>query len=256
MQVIVDSLLTSYLSFGGSKDTKTGACVLLLHGWADSSAGWQQFASDLSSPERQVVVVDLPGFGGTQAPGSDWGLDEYAAFIASFIAKLRLTPTSVVGHSNGGAIAIRGLAGGQFSTKRLILLASAGVRGQQRGRNAVLRSVAKAGKALGRPLPAGMRSGLHRRLYAAAGSDMLVAEHMSGSFKRVVGDDVQADAAKLDLPVLLIYGEDDQATPVAFGRMLHRAIPGSRLEVVERAGHFLHQDQPQRLKRAIEDFLA
>lgn len=256
MQVIVDSLLTSYLSFGGSKDVKVDReCVLLLHGWADSSAGWRQFASDLSSPERRVVVVDLPGFGGTQAPGSDWGLDDYATFVASFIAKLRLTPTSVIGHSNGGAIAIRGLAGNLFSTGRLILLASAGVRGQQRGRNAVLRSVAKAGKVLSRPLPANVRHGLRRRLYDTAGSDMLVAEHMSGSFKRVVDDDVQADAAMLDLPVLLVYGDDDQATPVAFGRMLHQAIRGSRLEVIS-AGHFLHQDQPRQLKKIIEDFLA
>lgn len=254
MQVIVDSLLTSYLSFGGSKDTKTGECVLLLHGWADSSAGWRQFASDLSGSDRRVVVVDLPGFGGTQAPGSDWGLDEYAAFIAAFVAKLRLTPTSIIGHSNGGAIAIRGLARGLFPAGRLVLLASAGVRGQQRGRNALLRGVAKAGKALSRPLPADMRSGLRRRLYAAAGSDMLVAEHMSGSFKRVVGDDVQADAARLDLPVLLVYGSDDQATPVAFGRLLHQAIRGSRLEVIS-SGHFMHQDQPRRLRSIIEDFL-
>src|SRR6185437_2487801 len=100
MQVVVDSLLTEYARVG------KGKTVVILHGWADSSKGWVAQAEKLG--ERfDVITVDLPGFGGTQMPDSAWGLNDYAKSVGQFLAKIRAKPFAVIGHSNGGAIAIR-----------------------------------------------------------------------------------------------------------------------------------------------------
>lgn len=249
MQVIVDSLVTHYEVQGKGKP------LLLLHGWGDNVAGLKRLQMALAGHYR-VLAVDLPGFGGTQAPQTVWGLDEYAQFVAHFLAKIDEGALwAIVGHSNGGAIAIRGLAKRWLSSEKLVLLASAGIRGEYKGRVKAIRLITKAGKVLATPLPRSVKDRLRKKVYQTAGSDMLVAEHLQESFKKVVTDDVRADAAQLQLPVLLIYGEQDESTPVRYGEFLHQAIDGSVLEILPGAGHFIHNDRPDDVAQAIKEFL-
>lgn len=248
MQVVVDSLLTHYEVQGN------GSLVLILHGWGDNLKGLVGLQRDLSRHYR-VLAVDLPGFGGSESPAGAWGLDEYSTFIAHFLRKLGENPPHLlIGHSNGGAIAIRGLAKGLLEADKLVLLSSAGIRGEYKGRVRALRYIAKAGKAMTLPLPKKVKQSLRKTAYSTIGSDMLVAEHLQASFKKIVTDDVRKDAATLIVPTLLLYGENDTATPVVFGEILHQAIDGSTLEVLPGAGHFIHLDRPHDVVRAIEDF--
>lgn len=250
MQIVVDSLLTQYARTGRGKS------LVILHGWADSSASFRSLSSVLART-YDVIVLDLPGFGGTAQPKGVWGLNEYVDFIHDFLAKLGVTQVEAfIGHSNGGAIAIRGIADGRLQSKKLILLASAGIRGTNKTRNNVLRIMTKAGKFFSAPLPRAAKVKLRRKLYTAVGSDMLVAESMQETFKRVVGDDVRRDAAKIDLPSLLIYGEADKDTPPWFGRQFHELLSDSSLELLPGAGHFVHLDRPADVEKAIQEFLA
>lgn len=248
MHVVVQGLLTSYERMG------EGRQVVILHGWGDSATGWQQFARELAK-KYEVIVPDLPGFGGTQTPGVVWGLDEYAAFVADFITKLKLRPYAIAGHSNGGAIAIRGMGKKILSARKLILLASAGVRGQQKARNQALLVATKTGKVFVKPLPRRVKRTIQKKLYQAVGSDMLVAEHLKETFKRVVADDVRADAQTISVPTLLLYGADDPAAPVAYGQLFHECIAGSTLKVLPHTEHFLHIDHPDKVLRLTEEFL-
>jgi pimeloyl-ACP methyl ester carboxylesterase len=248
MQVVVDSLLTHYETVG------KGKVLLLLHGWGDTAASFKGLQTHLAK-QAQVIAVDLPGFGGTEAPKSAWGLEDYARFVRHFLAKIESQPVSLlVGHSNGGAIAIRGLAKGLLTADKLVLLSSAGIRGEYKGRIKALRLITKAGKALAMPLPKSLKQKLRKKVYTTVGSDMLVAEHLQETFKRVVTDDVRDDAATIMIPTLLIYGEQDDATPVAYGETFHELIDGSTLEVLPGAGHFVHLDRPDAVVKAIEEF--
>src|SRR4051812_17635719 len=104
-----------------------GKLVLLLHGWGDSAEGLGDLAKRLSR-HYQVLVADLPGFGATQAPRDIWDLDNYAEFIESLLIKLELKqPYAVIGHSNGGALAIRAISLGRLKPQKLVLLAASGV---------------------------------------------------------------------------------------------------------------------------------
>lgn len=247
-QVVVDSLLTKYSTSG------KGKTILLLHGWGDSSSGSADIQERLSK-KYKVIALDLPGFGGTQAPKSDWNLSDYAHFVGNFLEKISEKTYAIVGHSNGGAIAIRGLASGDLKSEKLVLMASAGIRGTDKNRNNVLRLVAKTGKALTMPLPRAVKNRLRRKVYSTMGSDMLVAEHMQGTFKKIVADDVRSDASKLGLPTLLIYGGNDQDTPAWYGETYNKLIKDSRLVVLPEAGHFVHLEQPQAVAAEIEEFL-
>lgn len=249
MQIIVDGLLTHYQRSG------RGRSILILPGWADTSASWLPVQKALSAT-YDVTVLDIPGFGGSQQPSAAWGLDDYGQFVGRFVQKLGIKNLyAVIGHSNGGAMAIRALGGSHLNAGKLVLVASAGVRDVQQGRKGALRLVAKTGKALSRPLPKSVQKRLRARLYAAAGSDMLVAEHMQETFKNIVSDDVQNDAAHLRVPVLLLYGDQDTATPVRYGEMFHKLLSGSELKVLPGADHFVHVNDPDRLSQEISGFL-
>lgn len=248
--MVVDGLLTNYTKAGKNKK-----CLVLLHGWGDSVATYARLSKKLAD-DYTVVAIDLPGFGGTQIPEGVWGLEDYAAFVAAFLKKADISSVyAFVAHSNGGAVAIKGLASGTLKANRLVLLASAGIRTLQKGRRMAVKMVAKAGKAATFWLPTHHKQTLQKKLYGTVGSDMLVVPSLQETFKKTVRQDVQADARQLKLPVLLIYGEDDQATPVMYGEMYHQLIGGSTLEVISGAGHFVHHDKPDQVTHAIERFL-
>lgn len=251
MQVVVDGLLTHY------ERTGTGPCVLFLHGWGDNLETFDTLDKHLNT-HFEVTRLDLPGFGKTEAPKNVWDLSDYAMFISAFLNKLEINELqAIVGHSNGGALAIHGLATGELHAKKLVLLAASGVRNTQKVRRASLKVVAKTGKVATIWLPLKTRKKLQKKLYGTVGSDMLVAPHLQETFKRTVRQDVQADAQALTLPTLLIYGDKDTATPLTtVGNVLHHAITGSKLTVIPGADHFVHQAAIIEVAQAIEAFLS
>lgn len=249
MNIVVDNLLTNYKLSG------KGKLVLLLHGWGDSSRGLAGLQKELSG-SYQVLSLDLPGFGATQMPDGVWDLDDYSRFIGSALDKLELKqPYAVIGHSNGGALAIRAVSIGLLKPRKIVLLAAAGVRTNSRFKRFFLKIIAKTGNIATIWMPERYRQGLRKSLYGVAGSDMMVAPHMQDTFKRTVRQDVQGDAAAINAPVLLIYAADDKAIPLADGRQYHALVKGSRLEIIQQAGHFVHIDQPEKVNKLIGDFL-
>ena len=251
MQVVVNNLLTSYSRLGDGKNI-----ILFLHGWADTSKTFEQLAAQVikENPSYSAILVDLPGFGNTQTPAEAWGLEQYAYFIASFTNKLKADPKVILGHSNGGAIAIYGLANNIFKADKLVLVASAGIR-QDTAKKQLLRAGSKPAKLILKAAPKTVQAKLKSKLYGAIGSDYLVAEHMQETFKKIVGTDVQADARRLQIPSCLIYGEDDTATPITYAKQFNQIIPNSELHTIELAGHFVHQEQVYQVATIIHGFL-
>lgn len=249
MQVVVRSLMTTYEKAGA------GPTVLLLHGWGDSKETYKMLVGDLKN-DFTLIALDLPGFGQTQAPLEAWGLDDYAQFVADFLKKIAVDDVhAFVGHSNGGAIAIRGLAAKTLTANKLVLLASAGVRNTFKGRKKALRLIAKSAKILTHPLPQRVQVNLKKRVYRTVGSEMFVAEHLQETFKRIVEDDVVADTANILIPTLLLYGDHDTATPPSFGKRFKENLPHGELHIIPDAGHFVHQDQPQKVHKFVAGFL-
>ena len=247
-QVVVNGLITKYSQVG------EGKVVILLHGWGDDSSTYQEVQESLAT-EYSTIALDLPGFGGTQSPKDPWTLDNYAEFVSAFITKKDIKLFALVGHSNGGAIAVRGIANQTLKPKKLILLASAGIRDKYKGKKRALRLVAKVGKLAVAPLPKATRDKLKRSAYKSVGSDLFVAENLQETFKNIVTDDVQKDARKISIPTLLVYGLNDSATPVEYGELLSSKITGSKLNVIEDAGHFVHHDATDEVNQLVKLFL-
>ncbi len=249
MNIIVDNLATNYQLTG------KGKLVVILHGWGDSLRSFSALQKELSGT-YSVLAIDLPGFGGTQAPQDIWGLDEYANFVENTVNKLELQPIyAIIGHSNGGAIAIRAIARGKLQPAKLILLAAAGIRSGKSLKLLALKILTKTGNLATIWMPEVQRQRLRASLYGAAGSDMLVVPELEETFKKVVSQDVRDDAAQLSVPTLLIYADHDLAVPIKHGIAYKKLIQNSQLEIIHQASHFVHHDQPAKVTKLIMDFL-
>ena len=250
MQVLVNNHVVSYESKG------TGPVVLMLHGWADTKNTFQPVLHEFT--KYRVIAVDLPGFGGSGAPDTAWGLPEYAQFTADFLKKIHIDPHKlaiVIGHSNGGAVAVYGIAHNNFSVDKLILLSAAGIRSSDAIKKQLLKFTAKTGKVLTFVLPKNQKQKLKATFYKKIKSDLLIAPHMHETFKKIVSHDVLQDSQKIKIPTLLIYGNQDAQTPLHYGQKFAAVMPHSKLITINGAGHFMHQTHTEQVSNAIQDFL-
>lgn len=248
MNVVVNGLMTNYQKAG------KGKVLVFLHGWGDDSGTFDKLIERLKG-SFEIFALDLPGFGGTQAPPKAWGLANYAHFVADWQRKIGQEKIeAMIGHSFGGSVAIAGVSEGVLVPKKLVLLASAGVREKKPLTHKILWAGAKVGKIPLYLLPANKARRVKKYLYRKAGSDLMFLPHMRETFIRTVREDLRPRAKLISQPSLLIYGQKDRETPVRHGQILAKTIPNSRLETID-TGHFLHQEKPEKVAHSIKEFL-
>jgi len=249
MKVIVRDLAIEYTDQG------RGPVILMLHGWKDSLHTFDGIAPILADKYR-VIRLDLPGFGASDMPRETWRLDDYVSFVRAFTEKLALTVDVLIGHSLGGRITIKAVASGVLIPRKIVLIASAGIAKRATVRNHTLQTVAKVGRVVTAVWPFRIfRHPLRRKLYENIGSDYFAAGALKDTFLNIVREDLQTAASHISIPALLLWGSKDATTPLEDGRRLQALIQGSRLEVVESAGHFVHTEHSNQVARAISQFI-
>ena len=237
-------------------DEGSGPALLLLHGWGASKELMAPLAERL--PGYRVVAPDLPGFGATPAPPEAWGVDEYALWLIALLDRLRIESAHVIGHSNGGRVAIAMAASHPGRIDRLVLTDSAGIRPR---RGLVHRSRVATFKLLRATsrqswVPAAARELARRRAERRGSADYRAASgSLRASMVRLVNADLRPQLARLTASTLLIWGADDHDTPLSDGRLMERLIPDAGLVVFDGCGHFAYAEQPDRFCRIVDVFL-
>jgi pimeloyl-ACP methyl ester carboxylesterase len=266
-----------YLAGGEGQDDRP--VVALVHGITSRADCWHPVMEDLAR-DHVVVAPDLLGHGRSAKPRGDYSLGAYASGVRDLLAALGHDRVTIVGHSLGGGVGMQFAYQFPERTERLALVSSGGL-GQEV--NLVLRAAALPGAELVLPLltPGVVRGAIAHagRLGARVGlrGSAEVGEFVRGYLslsrpdaraaflqtlravidprgQRVSGRDRLYLAA--DLPALLIWGSRDPIIPAAHGRAAHAAMPGSRLEVFEGAGHFPQLDDPGRCAQLLRTFIA
>src|SRR5579864_5268917 len=234
-----------------------GAPLLLLHGWGTSRALFAPLL-DALAPGRRLIVPDLPGFGGTPPPREAWSAREYAAWTLSLLDRLGVERCDIVGHSNGGRIAIVLAAEHPERVGKLVLTASAGIKPRRTLRDRVgvraykgLRRVERT-RAIPQPVRAAARARADRR----GSADFRAASGvMRGTLVRLVNEDLTPLLPRIAAPSLLIWGDRDTETPLHDARVMERLIPDAGTVVFEGATHYAYLEQPARFCRIVDVFL-
>ena len=249
MEKTISGLKITYQLSGQGRD------VLLLHGWGVDAAVMEPLRLHLAENAR-AVSLDMPGFGDSHAPSEVWGVSEYADFVESFIDELGLVQPVIIGHSFGGRLAI--ILGARGKASKLILADSAGVL-PKRGFDYYFRiySYKLAKKLFSLP---GLRDYADQVMALwldnNPSSDYVAAEGiMRKIFVKVVNEDLQHLLPQINVPALLIWGENDTATPLADGKLMESRIPDAGLVVFPGAGHYSFLDDPSRFNIIADYFL-
>lgn len=249
MKIIVQNLAVEY------QDEGAGKTILLLHGWQDNLHTFDALAELLAKTYR-VIRLDCPGFGQSETPKETWNLDNYVEFVKNFIQKLNLQVDVLIGHSFGGRIAIKGTAAKHLQPAKLILINSAGIAKNKTLCNSVLKFSAKIiGWITYIPPLVFWREKWRQKIYKSIGSDYLNAGAMQKTFLKIIAEDSSANAKKITIPTLLIWGADDTETPLSDGKLFSQLIPHSKLEIINDTGHFVHQEKSEEIAKLIQEFL-
>lgn len=249
MFITLDNLNIHYKTSG------TGKNIVLLHGWG---ANLDSFASVQCVLEKQfqVYAIDLPGFGRSDTPVNAWGTAEYANLVRQFLHALNIENPILIGHSFGGRLAIR--VATMEKVHKLILVDSAGIRPHRSGQYYFKVYSYKLLKRLAN-LPI-LRNYLHHTVEMVkkkAGSTdyQNAAGVMRDILVKVVNEDLRAFLPRISVPTLLIWGENDTATPVTDGHMMEKLLPDAGLVILKNAGHFSYLDKLNEFLVIITHFL-
>lgn len=220
--------------------------VLALHGWSRSGADFARVVDGLDA-----LAIHLPGFGTTPPPPVAWGSVEYAEHLAQALAGTG--PYVVVGHSFGGRVAVRLAADHPELVASLVLTGVPLVRAAPAPRPALGLRVLKRLHAA-HLVPASL---LERVRRSSGSADYRAADGvMRGVLVRVVGEDYREDLARLAAPVRMVWGEADDAAPLAGARLAAALVPGADLRVVPGAGHLLTGELETAVTVAVADAVA
>ena len=233
--------------------------IVFLHGVGSDKSVWAPQLDHFGSA-RRAIAFDYPGYGESDLVAGA-SRDDFAASVLAAMTALGIGQAHVCGLSLGGVVAIAMHAAAPLRCASLIIADSFAVHPEGQGIHD--RSIAASHSMTMRAL-AEARTGV---LLGSAASDELRAEvidAMAGidpAAYRIGAEAVwladQRDrVSAIDVPTLILVGEEDAITPPALSEELHRLIPNSRLQRIAKAGHLANAEQPQPFNLAIESFLS
>ena len=251
--------------------------LILLHGIAGSSTTWVPLLGAL--PERCTVIApDLLGHGESDKPRHDYSLGAHANGVRDLMIALDIERATIVGHSFGGGVALQFAYQHPERCERLVLVASGGLGSEV---SWMLRALTLPGAEYLMPL---LFPSQVRRLGNSLGGWLrnlglwspnieeqwrsyvtLTEPGNRHAFLRTLRSvvDLAGQAVSAHdrlylaslLPTLVIWGRRDRIIPEAHAAAAHEAMPGSRLEIFERSGHFPHAEEPDRFVATLFGFL-
>ena len=258
-------------------DSRTKHALVLLHGFGETAATWDEIGLDLSR-EYRVIALDQRGHGASdRASDHDYSRSTQVEDLEAIVEALGLRTVTLVGHGMGGANAICYAAEHPDIVSALIVIEAAPE--VLRDGIETLRRVVAAGEefdtlddvsdVLRRYYPYATTEQLDRRARSivAPTADGTYAWAFDPIFRDATARPPDPDPGqrrlsnlwdcveRVQCPVMIVRGsETDMVTPEAIQR-LHRRIVGSRVSLIEEAGHAVPTDQPAALSQHIREFL-
>lgn len=249
-EIVVDDQKIFYQETGNPE----GKPVIILHGWGCSHETVSSIARILE-PSMRVFNLDLPGHGKSPEPREVWGTEEFASSIKAFIKALDLKKPSLIGHSFGGRTSI--LVASQIPIDKLVLVDSAGIK-PKRSFNyyrkvysfKLMKKVVPVilGKERGHDLIEKIRNSKGSADYRAASAKMKAV------MSKCVNQDLKHVMPSINCPTLLIWGENDTATPLKDAQKMEKLIPDCGLVSFTGCGHYSFLDNPAGFRAVIKEF--
>ena len=231
-----------------------GGTVVFVHGAGGTQEQWRFQLPHLGS-RWNTLAMDLPGHGESQGNGCRT-IEEYRDFVRDMLDALGITGTILVGHSMGGGI-VQEFALAYPGRLRALVLVGTGAR--LRVHPDLLASVQRGDvEQAGRLISRWAYSGTALAATVAQAAEALArnrASILEGDFLACDAFDVMEQIAAIQLPTLVLCGEDDRLTPIKYARFLQQRMPRATLATIPGAGHMVMLEKPREFNRMLMAFL-
>lgn len=250
----------------------SGPAVVLVHGFGSSLYTWKDVIPGLAR-DRDVVALDLPGFGLSDQP-ADLSVDDLPRAVLGLMDRLGIERAALVGNSLGGATAVLVAAEQPGRVLALVLVDPAGFNLDPADQPRMVGMLMSGAGALVRSLP-GKRLVVETALREVFHDETKltperIAEYLQGATRpgtfasiRSLGRSLRGrttlvrDAlSRVQAPTLVLWGREDRWIPLVHAERFRSAVPGARLEVIDACGHVPQEEKPEVVVRLLRDFLA
>lgn len=259
-------------------DEGQGEPIVLIHGLGSYAPAWKKNIEALKKTHR-CIAIDLPGYGKSSKGNYEGSMTFYADIVKKISDKLGLEKVTLAGHSMGGQISIMAALAYPELVDKLILISPAGFETFTAGQKQWFREVLTPRSVMLTPVdavvsnigynfykfPNDAQFMIDDRIAMRTAKDFdLYCHQIVKSVKGMVDQPVNEYLERLELPVLVIFGAQDNLIPNRFlnpGKTEDVANVGvsrmknARLEMIEKAGHFVHFEQAQKVNVLLSEFL-
>ena len=253
-KVVVKNLEINYKVFG--EDHSIGnKTFLILHGWGSDSNRWEKIGQSLSEKGFKIIIPDIPGFGGSEIPKTPWDFNSYVSFVEEFTKILGLENFYLLGHSFGGAIAVKVAVDVPQKINKLFLVACACIR-----KKTMLKKIsAKISKAIKIfsfvPYYSLIRKAFYK--FIIPKSDYVYTKGtMKETYLKAISEDLSCHLSFIKVPTVIIWGDKDELTPIENAHFINKKINNSKLIIIPDANHNLNQKTPEILTEKILENLS
>lgn len=243
-----------------------GLPVLLVHGFPHDHALW---APQLGTPDgiARLIAPDLRGFGRSAWEGGDASMDRYADDLVCVLDAAQVPRAVVCGLSMGGYVAFALWRRHPDRVRALVLADTRpepdGEEARAKRRELVQVARRHGAAAVAERMIEGMvgRSTRARAPQVVETVRAMLARQpvpaiVAALEAMMARPDSTPTLATIDVPTLVVVGEEDALTPPKDARALHERIAGSRLEVLAGAGHVSNLERPAAFNTVLREFLA
>ena len=267
--VHVDGANVHYQEFGKPGEPT----LLLIHGYTASTYAWRTVAPMFADEGFHVVAVDMLGFGYSEKPRwFDYSIESQARMVVRFMDTLGIGRATVVGSSYGGAVAATLALDYNERVEKLVLVGA--VCNDNVLQHPILRlaAIPGVGESL-IPFFADAKVYHRRRMrktLSPANYDLISNERVANVRRPLAAADahhallatsrnwhakrIAYDAPLIKQPTLIIWGQDDQVTPIDDGHLLHERILHSRMVVLKDCGHVPMEERSQLFTELVTEF--
>jgi pimeloyl-ACP methyl ester carboxylesterase len=250
----------------------TGTPLVLIHGYTSSTYSWKDVFEPLAK-DFHLIVVDLKGFGFSGKPDGDYTRRAQATLVAHLLEHLNIEKAWLCGNSMGGEVALNVALASPERVTGLILIDSAGVEIPGKESLApgylMVPGIGRILVALSLTRDKLVRQGLEKSFY----DQTKVTEDRVANYYRPLKTrggqlgalrartqwslfPVESELSKINVPTLILWGDQDQLIPLAAGHKLSSLIKDSRLVIFNNCGHLPQEEMPARTIDEITKFIA
>ena len=245
-------------------DVGRGLPVVLLHAFPLNRSMWEpQIAALLG--ECRCLVPDLRGFGDSPKTGP-YSMDVFADDVIALLDALLIDQAVFVGLSMGGYVALNLIRRHRRRVRALVLAdtraAADTPEGKQKREELIALARAEGAAAIADRQVTGLIGKSTREKQpelVERTRSVMAAESVDGIVGALQAMRDRADSTDLlstiDVPTLIVVGDEDVITPVKESRAMHELVPASRLEIIPGAGHLSNLERPAAFNAALSDFV-